>query len=148
MAALDDAQRELDRLLEAVPDPSAPSTTKFRPVATFLARLTGLSPEDVYAVFVSKPGNARVRFEQSGADDTSKLGVAILKEREDLDKTVAAVKSLLSPGKMSAVAFLARGADGWEMRRIVQIPGTEYGARLQTQFPAAALADASPPAAD
>jgi 5-methylcytosine-specific restriction enzyme B len=148
MADLGDAQRELDRLLEAVPDPSAPSTTKFRPVASFLARLTGLSPNDVYAVFVSKPGNARVRFEQSGADDTSKLGVAILKEHEDLDRTVAAVKSLLSPGKMSAVAFLARGADGWEMPRIVQVPGGEYGARLQTEFPAAALADASPPAAD
>jgi 5-methylcytosine-specific restriction protein B len=134
--AVVDAQQELDRLLEEVPDLSATSTTKFRAVEEFLGELAGLDPADIYATYVSKPGNAKVRFEQSGADDRARLGVAILKEFADMDRTVPPVAALVRPGGMGAAAFVAKKPEaGWSLIKFVETEGGPLADRLQQHFP-------------
>ncbi len=112
-------KQRLHELIAEVPDLSAPSNTKFAGVRGFVAETLGLSKDDVYVVYVSKPGNAKVRFEQSGADDKARLGIAILASTEDAGASAQASEGLIGPGRMEAVGFVAHDSGGWSVRLVL-----------------------------
>src|SRR4051794_21056016 len=77
---------QLHALISAVPNLSAPSTSKFNDLRFWLATLLGITPAELIAIYyVSKPGNLDVRFNSPGSIDSPKtLGVAILASEADL----------------------------------------------------------------
>jgi 5-methylcytosine-specific restriction enzyme B len=127
----------LDSLISAVPDLSAPSTTKFDEVAAHIAELASLDAEDVYVVLVSKPGNAKVRFEQSGADAKATLGVGVLLSADDADASAKAVEQFVSSEGMTAIAFCAQVDGAWEISKVIERRGSTVGAALRAQYPKA-----------
>lgn len=120
-----------------MPDPSAPSVTKFNGVRDVFASLVGLETSDVYPVYVSKPGNTRVRFEQSGADDNASLGIAVLKDADDADASASAAERILQgDGAMEAIAFVGELPEhGWDVVEILHAPGSTIGTDLASLFP-------------
>jgi 5-methylcytosine-specific restriction protein B len=125
----------LDSVIRAVPDLSATSTTKFNDVRTRVAALVDLSPEEVYVVYISKPGNAKVRFEQSGADERATLGVGLLTTPGDAQGSASAVEDLVGPTRMTAVAFCAEANGSWTVTKVIETPQSHLGERLAEHFP-------------
>lgn len=136
---------QLDALISAVPDLSAPSTTKFVSVRDFVADAVGLSKDDVYVVYVSKPGNAKVRFGQSGADDKARLGIAVLASADDADASAQAVSGLIGPGQMEAIGFIADGNAGWSMRLVLARANSVLPGALQQLGDSVEVRQAGPP---
>ncbi|MFI9007009.1 AAA family ATPase [Actinosynnema sp. NPDC053489] len=84
---------EMDRLLEEV-DHSAKSITKYRPFEHYLARLLELHPDLIYTAYISKAGNASVRFDQSKRSRNARLLVALVEPppHEPLTRSIAAIE--------------------------------------------------------
>lgn len=131
----DDARAKLDELIETVPNMSAPSTTKFNAVNEWLADGLGIDADDVYTVYVSKPGNLKVRLDQRGRG--AKLGFAILTDDRDLAKSIRAGRKLAgSDAIYSALAFCVRPAgSAWSVAAIIKDAGDEVTEELETAFP-------------
>jgi hypothetical protein len=66
-------------------DPTAPSVTKWHPVRNLIAEALGIPNDDAYPVTVSKPGNFKVRVEQSAAARAAKVVVAMCNVTPDRD---------------------------------------------------------------
>lgn len=105
----------IDELTRAVPDMSATSNTKFNALRDAIASLVGLRASDVYVAYSSKPGNAKVRIEQSGQQTKARLGVLVMATPDHLDASRSAVASLLAVGRMEAIAFIAERDDEWQL---------------------------------
>lgn len=105
----------IDELVRAVPDVSAPSTTKFNSLRDAIASLARLRVTDVYVAYSSKPGNAKVRIEQSAQQTKARLGVLVLAAPEQLDASRSGVAPLLGVGRMESIAFIAEEAGEWQV---------------------------------
>ncbi len=122
----------VDELVRAVPDVSAPSTTKFNPLRDTIASLVGLRVTDVYVAYSSKPGNAKVRIEQSAQQTKARLGVLVLASPDQLDGSRSGVAPLLGVGRMEAIAFIAENDDEWQVVGVLANRTTSLPGRLAT----------------
>lgn len=142
----DQARQELDELLTAIPDLTAPSTTKFDRVVAWAAR--GHGGEDVYAVWVSKAANLKVRLDQRGR--TSRIGFAVLKTEDDLLKCIRTGRKLVGPGRPceAALAFCVRPAAGsrWTVAAVIRRSGESAASPLEAAFPDAEIVEPIVPA--
>lgn len=120
----------IDELVRAVPNVSAPSNTKFNPLRDAIASLVGLRVTDVYVAYSSKPGNAKVRIEQSAQQTKARLGVLVMAAPDQLDASRSAVVSLLGVGRMEAIAFIAEEAGEWQIVGVVANRTTSLPDRL------------------
>ena len=130
-------REELSALIEAVPDLSAPSTNKFPHVAKWFAGLTGISPEEVFCAYASKPGNLTKFLQQPGSLSTKKsLGIAILGTKGHFDQYVKASSKISGSGLYGAVALCARVGEGiWSVVHVTEVEGGPFTARLRESFP-------------
>ena len=141
----EDARAKLDELLQAIPDFSAPSTTKFDAVSAWFSDFIGLP---VYTVWVSKAGNLKVRIEQRG--DPTPVGVAILKDEADLGKCVRAGRKLVGAGRPceQALVLCQRPADAsWSIAAVIRADDEPSTGNLEAAFPdAKTIEPVAPPA--
>lgn len=130
----EDARAKLDELLQAIPDFSAPSTTKFDAVNAWFSE--GVAGLGVYTVWVSKAGNLKVRLEQRG--EPTPVGVAILKDEADLAKCVRAGRKLVGPGRPCERALLLcmQPADtAWTVAFVIRDDTEPCTSNLEAAFP-------------
>lgn len=136
---LSPAEAELDKRINDVADPSAPSVTKFAGVNSFFEDLLGLPPKSVWTTYVSKPGNLNVRFRQPGPlRQRPELGVAVLAPAADLKASEIPAGRLLRPtGHVGTIAMVTKSPDGWRVASVVQQPASSLASKLATHFPEA-----------
>lgn len=65
-------------------DHSSTSTSKYNPLADYLAELVGLPAAAVYVAYLSKPGNVTVRMEQSQRVKRARLKIGVVAESSQL----------------------------------------------------------------
>lgn len=144
------ATKSLHDVLGAVPDLSAPSTSKFKPVQEWFSQATGLDTADLYTVFVSKPANLKVRLDQSGSA-ARPLGVIVCKqvlESHEFEKTVDAARRLVGDEDYPAVlVFCAMdAAHRWGVSLILTAGRADVVGRLRKMFPSAVVEEVAPTA--
>lgn len=130
-------KERLDEALRAVPDMSAPSTTKFDPVRKVCAECCGLDIERTHALFVSKPGNLNVRFKQPGVTNRRPaLALAIIKQAEDLPASLAPGQRLVGPSRnIGALAYCVRGTDdSWTVAAMIEAPNGALAPLFRREF--------------
>ena len=115
-------RQRLHELIEAVPDRTAPSTSKFDGVNQVLESWLGFPARKVRAVWVSKPGNFDVRMRQPGMlRDRPALAVAIFPVAEDIERCFdQAARVVLPGGNVENVAMCAQDRGGrWTISYVV-----------------------------
>lgn len=107
----------LSNLLADVPDHSKKSTTKYRQLEVQLARALSLPVESVYAAYVSKAGNATVRFDQSERPRQANILVAVVDPppHEHAMRTVEALERYCAEKRPDAevLVFTMQEDRGW-----------------------------------
>jgi MoxR-like ATPase len=118
----DQVRLELHELIEAVPDPTAPSIAKFNEVNRLLENWLDLPSRKVRTVWVSKPGNFDVRMRQPGMlRDQPSLALAIFPVMGDIDRCFDQAARVVGPGgNVENVAMCARDdGDQWTIFDVV-----------------------------
>ncbi|MGH3979897.1 MAG: hypothetical protein ACRDRZ_13010 [Pseudonocardiaceae bacterium] len=93
---------------------SAPSNSKYNPLAEYLAGLTGLDLASIYIVHISKPGNVTVRMEQSQRAKHAELLIGVVSNPDHIEAARSAVRGVarkLSDHAPSFVPCHRRGTD-------------------------------------
>ncbi len=129
------ARSELHELISAVPNLSAPSTSKFSQVEIWLAGALQTEVDSVYAVWVSKPGNLSVRLEQRGRP--TRVGFAILKSHEDLPGCLRAGQRKVGPGRpcTEALVLCSRPTNSrWTVSAVIRSPESKATAPIEAVF--------------
>lgn len=140
----------LSDVIEAVPELSAPSVTKFRPLKQWLAHALNLPADDIYPSYVSKAGNLSVRFAQSG-NAARPLGFVVngaTTSDPEYDRTLEAASKIVGDGDYPPV-FAICGADKgkpWSVTHIVAAGRQDIVAKLVAAFPAAQVEQLQPAA--
>jgi MoxR-like ATPase len=127
------ALQELSALMTDV-NVSAPSVSKFKPLAEWVAHRVGLEPSQVAAYYVSKPGNFDVRFRQPGVlKNRPLLGVGLFPSRQVAEQSLLpARRSVAESGIFRAMAFCVRQEDGsWRIGPVISWPDPGFEEGLQ-----------------
>jgi len=107
------AMSQLAGLLGSV-DLSAPSSTKFTDVRTWLGERALLEPRRVAVYWVSKPGNLDVRFQQPGVfRDEPFLGIALIPGGDSPEAYHRPARRLVENGLFQAMVLCSRSPSGW-----------------------------------
>jgi AAA domain (dynein-related subfamily) len=134
------AERRLDELVTAVENPADPSVSNWAEVEQLLAGLLDVPSGLVYASRVSKPGNLKVRADQSRRARSAKVFVGLLTDANDVDGCVAPLQELIGPGRLDGgllVAPMRRDPPGdWALVSIVEPRFGTLVFRLLPHFPA------------
>lgn len=140
----------LNDVIEAVPELSAPSTTKFDPLRSWFSRELGLSEDEIYAAYVSKAGNLKVRLGQSG-NAARPLGVAV--NGPDIgdveyERTLEAARKLVGDEDYPAVIAFCGTAKGvpWTVSHVVAAGRSDVVKKLSASFPDAHVEQLHPSA--
>lgn len=142
--------KSLDDVISAVSDLSAPSTTKFDPLRSWLGSQLELDADDVYAVFVSKPANLKVRLDQSGGA-ARPVGAIVVKgaaASADFERTVDTARRLVGDEDYpAALLFIATDASGaWVAKHILAAGRPDLVDALRRVFPKATFEPVVPSA--
>jgi 5-methylcytosine-specific restriction enzyme B len=135
-AADGDIRSALDSLIRAVADPAQPASS-FGDVERLLGEHLHVPPERVYASWISKPGNLRVRLTQSRRARTADLHIAVSKDHADVPGNIRASERLIADdGFRGSVLVCAQSDDGpWMVAAVVEPSTRDVGSRLREDFP-------------
>ena len=128
---------DLNQVIVAAGDLSRPSNSKWEGVTRWLAASAGLATEEVYPVYISKPGNFKVRFDQGAK--RCRLGLGVLKNHEELDACVRGARRICGPTSMyGAIALCSRPGRGpWTITALIHGGGDQLAPAIRTAFPGA-----------
>ncbi|UOZ08828.1 AAA family ATPase [Amycolatopsis sp. WQ 127309] len=106
---------EVNRLLLGI-DHSAKNNRKYRALEQYLSGIVDTHPADVYAAYISKAGNASVRFNQSERARSANLLVALADppETESIERTVDALAKYCGQDlRRPQLLLLIRSGNRW-----------------------------------
>ncbi|HET6507111.1 MAG TPA: AAA family ATPase [Baekduia sp.] len=135
-----------DRLDESVVDldPSQPSTKQLRPLEQWAADLLRLPMGEVYAIYVSKPGNLKKQADQSHRGRAARLLVVLHTDASLLTSSVRSLPQLIGYGRLEAALIVHSNGDGAEVLAAVEPVGAQRLQPLRTAFPAAEITAIQP----
>ena len=125
-----------DLLIRAVSDPAQPASS-YGEVEDLLGEHFGIDVNRVYAAWVSKPGNLRVRMTQSKRAREAELQIAVVKAFDQIEGNVkASEKLIIEDGLRVAVAVCAEQPAGqWSIAAVVEPADCDIGERIREEFP-------------
>ncbi|MEV6827430.1 AAA family ATPase [Amycolatopsis sp. NPDC051102] len=107
-------------------DHSAKSTTKYRPFEADLARTLGIADGSIYTTYISKAGNARVRFDQSDRSQRAQLLVALIDPpaKEHPMRSVEALERYCREKRSDAeiLVLQAHESGAWNPYAVIFVP--------------------------
>lgn len=152
----------LSELLASVPNHSARSTTKYRPFESYLANVLRTAEDSIYTAYVSKAGNASVRFDQSSKPRHAKLLIAVVEppKNEHPMRTIEALERYCAEKRPDAefLCILASSENSWRPYAAIFVANDDppllmpfiegvSGLRVFPQTPMLAASDPEPSAA-
>jgi hypothetical protein len=131
--------REHIRAAAAPVDPSAPSVSKWWPVRDLLAEAMGLPPDEIYVATVSKPGNLKVRSEQSQRGTGAKvLGGMYTGRTDQLEQCLRSAKARCLERNLMILIFVDEGR-GFDMIAVVKQTSMRMPSMLASTYPTASM---------
>lgn len=111
---------------------SSPSVKKYREFERFIASHLRLDPSQVYAAFISKPGNITVRFDQSKRARNAQILVALI-DPDSIEHPMQSVETLMrycSTQRPDVEGLVVAWQEGWQPYAVI-VPAQVLQRRLQ-----------------
>jgi hypothetical protein len=121
-------------------DPTEPSTTKWNEVEALLAETLHPTTSGVYVATVSKPGNLKVRAEQSQKGVGAVALAGMYTGRQDqLDQCVASARKRCVERGLLILLFAPGVGGKWTLQAIVKPTASPVPPKLAAAYPAASV---------
>jgi len=151
-------RQRLNDILAAIPNMSTPSTAKFNGFKDYIAKLLRLDSSRVTVRYVNKPGNLKVRLNETKLKGIEyAFAVVVLESQEHLENCIRLLDDYIGPGRtIEAMAFCVKSNEAWRVHTVLEAEGGPLRATLEAAFPGAAFiplkgsvrATTAPPSAD
>lgn len=137
------SQDQLDDAVDDL-DPSQPSTKQLRPLEQWAADLLRFPAGEVYAIYVSKPGNLKKQADQSPRGRSARLLVVLHTDASLSSSSIRALPQLIGHGRLEAALIVHLDTSGAQILAGVEPLDGQRLEPLRTEFPKAEIVPVLP----